>query len=398
MKQEIITITSVLLTVVLQVSCERIAKLQTLEQIETSARKCNNYYNQPGNCVSRSLCRSLAGINLGKRSLTFWELLIIDGHYCGGREDLDLVCCDKSNVIPTTNKISDSKVSVSNRFLPVPGEEECGFVVSDRMARQGTRTKIEEFPWMALLQYSFIDSNGLTQVLAGCSGVLISDRYVLTAAHCLIDYERIHIGLKNVRLGDWNISSSEDCLVQGVTKECAPPTQDIDVEKIVIHPDFLRTGGADKDIALIRLSKPANLSIYVKPICLPLSGEDTQNGFSNEGKRFSVAGWKNGAYQVKQTAEVHGVSKNTCNQVYGISTDESTSICTLGKPDSDFTDNGGVLMSTHNDGKGNNYFYAAGVLNFVNNRPDLSYRLHNLPKDFTRVSTFVNWIKKNMEV
>lgn len=41
----------------------------------------------------------------------------------------------------------------------------------------GQETSIDEFPWLAVLKYPEDKRN--------CSGVLISGKYVLTAAHCV---------------------------------------------------------------------------------------------------------------------------------------------------------------------------------------------------------------------
>ena len=45
----------------------------------------------------------------------------------------------------------------------------------------GTKTKLGDFPYMALLNY-----NGSFE----CGGSLINKWYVLTAAHCMIDKDR----------------------------------------------------------------------------------------------------------------------------------------------------------------------------------------------------------------
>lgn len=55
----------------------------------------------------------------------------------------------------------------------------CGLSISDRLVG-GKYAQLFEYPWIALLQY---DHDG--EIEHGCSGTLINNRYVLTAAQCL---------------------------------------------------------------------------------------------------------------------------------------------------------------------------------------------------------------------
>lgn len=69
--------------------------------------------------------------------------------------------------------------SVSSQ-LPNPDSKECGQQESDNRIIGGTAAGLDEYPWLALLKYQ-----NQNKVEFACSGVLINDEYILTAAHCV---------------------------------------------------------------------------------------------------------------------------------------------------------------------------------------------------------------------
>ncbi|CAG0894960.1 unnamed protein product [Darwinula stevensoni] len=123
-----------------------------------------------------------------------------------------------------------------------------------------------KYPWMAW--------GGLTPTQMGCTGALINDRYVLTAAHCV--FANRHATFY-VTLGDLDRSTSSESRSIQITARAIP------------HPGYRYQGTTpiDNDIALMRLDTPVNWNAYphIRPICLP-SGP-----LSVAGQTVTIAGW-----------------------------------------------------------------------------------------------------------
>lgn len=63
--------------------------------------------------------------------------------------------------------------------LPLPGD--CGYHPLGRKIIGGKATELDEFAWMAILQYK--DGNG--SLKQACSASLINREFLVTAAHCV---------------------------------------------------------------------------------------------------------------------------------------------------------------------------------------------------------------------
>jgi hypothetical protein len=244
-------------------------------QSAANYRTCYTPNNQNGLCVPLATCGSLYSL-IQKVPLLPEDRSYLRASQCDYNQQPYVCCPDAYNTpVPTATSSGGSLSSL----LPAPGV--CG---TDNTIRifGGEVTKINEFPWMALIEYSKPNNRRGFH----CGGVLISDRYVLTAAHCCVGAIKTQrYVLESVRLGEWDTASDTDC----DEDDCSDPVVDVPVEQIITHENYNPNAKSqENDIALLRLSRPVTYTDFIQPICLP--GESARNK-NFDGIKLEVAGW-----------------------------------------------------------------------------------------------------------
>ncbi|KAH9636612.1 hypothetical protein HF086_003430 [Spodoptera exigua] len=260
---------------------------------------------------------------------------------------------------------------VSDPLSLLPNSRICGIQNNDRIVG-GTQADIDEHPWMALIRYD--------------------KRNILNGGQC-IDYLRPNrndssFSWTQVRLGEWNTSSSVDCFHD----DCSGPVQDIPVEEIIAQENYdPQDSQQHHDIAILRLAYNAQFNDFVKPICLPLSNELRNSLF--EGFDMEVAGWGKTETRtesdVKLKVRVPIVNVNRCASVYQrvSRTIDTTQICAGGVAGQDSCrgDSGGPLMG---QAPSANNWMVIGVVSYG----PAPCGTQGWPGVYTRVGAYIDWI------
>ncbi|KAF5298247.1 hypothetical protein FQR65_LT09758 [Abscondita terminalis] len=294
------------------------------------------------------------------------------------------ICC------PTLNKTSNEIVTPSTpNVLPNPDNRECGLQEVPRVFG-GKQTQFEEFPWAAQLQYQ--SGSDLTR---NCGGTLISNKYVVTAAHC-VDRAAIRaVGkLVSVVFGEYDTRNESDCLNMLGIRSCADPPLIAPVDSIIIHPNWNNKPPAtiDHDIALVRLNNVIKFTQYIRPICLPMASL-----LLKDGERLTVAGWGQTETEISSPVKLKAVlpivNKKECALTYKrikrLTVGEGE-FCVGGEAgiDSCTGDSGGPLMYSSQI-NGESVWYLAGVVSFGPNQP---CGVINYPGLYTYVPKYIDWI------
>ncbi|XP_047232670.1 chymotrypsin-like elastase family member 2A [Girardinichthys multiradiatus] len=232
----------------------------------------------------------------------------------------------------------------------------------------GDDVRQNSWPWQVSLQYKSGSAFYHT-----CGGTLISDLWVITAAHC--------IGSRTYRvyLGKHDLTTNE----AGSTA--------ISPQKIIVHPNW-DSYNIRNDIALIKLETPVTFSAAITPACLPSSGEILPHNAP-----CYVTGWGSlwtggPVADILQQALLPVVGQSTCTlpDWWG-SLVTSSMICAGGDGvvSSCNGDSGGPLNCQRSDGT----WDVHGVVSFGSS---MGCNYPKKPSVFTRVSAYISWINNVM--
>uniref|UniRef100_A0AAG5CTE4 CLIP domain-containing serine protease n=1 Tax=Anopheles atroparvus TaxID=41427 RepID=A0AAG5CTE4_ANOAO len=342
--------------------------------------ECQTPDGKQGTCVRLRSCQSIRGLLLKKdKTTTEWEFL--KKAQCGMENRAVLTCCPLS--VRLTGRFDDQVE------LPAPGV--CGTTLNDRIVG-GEEAPLGSYPWLARIQY-FKSNN---RYGFHCGGVLIHNKYVLTAAHCIEGVPSSWI-VYQVRLGEHDTTTEVDCEPSqpGTEPDCADKVVDVLISAYVVHPDYYKENGADyNDIALLQLQESVTFTSYITPICLPTTQRVRSENLT--GKQLTVAGW--GQTQNRSTStkllhlKVPVWENDNCGEVFrSVSLDiVPTQVCAggdMGK-DSCRGDSGGPLMWLRRS-----EWYLVGLVSFGLEQCGAN----GVPGVYTRISEYMNWIQETME-
>lgn len=174
-----------------------------------------------------------------------------------------VVSLGSSGTNPTSTTASPASTTQPAVSSTAPSAQACGIKGQGRIVGGNTATP-NEWPWAVFLSI---------QTSAGsffCGGSVISNRAVLTAAHCVEGA----VSSVTVFFGCHQRSRADCDLVLTAPAQNVRP-----------HPSY-RNVGSGRDVAVIRLPQTITFTNTIRPVCLPTT---PNNNFADNS--LWVAGW-----------------------------------------------------------------------------------------------------------
>jgi len=230
----------------------------------------------------------------------------------------------------------------------------------------GSEATPNQWPWQAAI---FINGRSF------CGGSIVSERFVMTAAHC------IHEGAEyTVMLGAHNVREASE-----------PHRVEITSYNGYTHPDYPATRW-ENDIALIELPQAITFNEYILPACIP----QTSNTLVG-GERASITGWGKTwdgdihiTDKLQMAHDIRVMSQDECKQFQGgLLKEMMVCLSTEDRKGSCSGDSGGpmILKDSGYSGPGQKWIQH-GIVSFGSATGCAA----GYPGGYTRVAYYHDWI------
>ncbi|XP_077066706.1 ovochymase-2 [Siphateles boraxobius] len=269
-------------------------------------------------------------------------------------------------------------------------EAKCGSTKSrgilDRSLRivRGSEARQGSHPWLVSLR---IRGSHF------CAAAILTDHWLLTAAHCFASVSAEFLHNIETVAGEFN------------HRKVDRGEQNFHIKTVMFHEKYQRTSPMSYDIALLEINGSIHFDDFIKPVCLPHSGE-----------RFPpktmcvVGGWgriteRGPLPSVLQEVHLDLLKQSKCKDVLQTLRPEQKTFTVLcagpgrGRRDACQGDSGGPLLCSRDDGS----WVAVGVTSWGkgcgrswNDNKNKPSSKRGSPGVFTDVLMFLPWIKSNL--
>ncbi|CAL8143253.1 unnamed protein product [Orchesella dallaii] len=293
-------------------------------------------------------------------------------------------------LVPEEPEPQPEQPSITAEDLMKPNEptEACPAV-----SLYNTWPAFDNYPFLAAIQ---------TRVKTGplCSGSLIDNRHVLTAAHCLHRFNSRDVARMQVRIG-FTKNRLNDTFNDYYLERKA--------SKIIFHKRFHEQSKMDNNIALVQLDQPVEFDEHVAPIGIfsGARGFDVGNcsgveaGWIKYGNR-KVTGISGGVIHYIEPPTSDFVLREAINRIFTNAECQSQLFTEITEEmlcaKTDIFEAHGISTNQFRGNDGGPLVIQVGDRVQQVGIKSWAYEGHQYPTVYTRVSEYLDWIRNNLQM